>query len=155
MIDPDDLRRLVIRPILGRMELHSRSAENLLLGTSLAESVVDGDTHLKQISGPALGIYQIEPATHDDVWQHFLAFRHPLELKVKGFLVGHEDKEVQLIWNLAYQTAIARVIYLRVKERLPEADDLWSIALYWKTYWNTSAGAGTIEGFLRKAGAYL
>lgn len=155
MIDPNDLRRLVIRPVLEQMELYSKSAENLLLGTSLAESVVNGDTHLKQINGPALGIYQIEPATHDDVWRHFLAFRHPLELKVRGFLVGHEDKEVQLIWNLAYQTAIARVIYLRVREKLPDADDIRGIALYWKTYWNTSAGAGTVEGFLRKAGAHL
>jgi hypothetical protein len=156
MINPADLRALVIAPTLIYLQLHSTVAEKLLLGTALAESSVNGQTYLKQIQGPALGIYQIEPATHDDLWKNFLAFHHPLELRVRGLLVqaGLAEKEPQLIWNLAYATAIARLVYYRKKAVLPP-DDLQAIAQYWKRHYNTRLGAGTVAGFINKAGFYL
>ncbi|MEE9541175.1 MAG: hypothetical protein V3V85_06750, partial [Candidatus Thorarchaeota archaeon] len=48
------------------------AAVNLLLGTVYQESTINGITHLKQVGGPALGIYQIEPDTEHDTWENYL-----------------------------------------------------------------------------------
>ena len=61
---------MVIRPALTKINLWSRSAEELVLGTAIVES---GLTYLKQRGeGPALGLWQIEPATHEDLYTNFL-----------------------------------------------------------------------------------
>lgn len=55
-----------------------------------------------------------------------------------------------LITDLAYATAMARLVYYRRPEPLPEAHDLDGLARYWKAHFNTDLGAGTVEGFLSK-----
>ncbi len=45
-----------------------------------------------------------------------------------------------------YAAAMARVRYLRVKEAIPK--DPRDIAAYWKQYYNTPLGAGTVEKFI-------
>ena len=71
---------LVIRPALEKLSLWSLSAEELVLGTAIVES---GLTYLKQHGdGPALGLWQVEPATHDDLYTNFLNFRPELGSKL-------------------------------------------------------------------------
>ena len=43
---------------------------------------------------------------------------------------------------------MARIHYLRVPEALPAADDVVGLAAYWKRYYNTELGAGTVEKFV-------
>jgi len=43
---------------------------------------------------------------------------------------------------------MARVHYLRVSEAVP--DDLRGQAGYWKRYYNTRLGKGTVEGYMEK-----
>ena len=50
-------------------------AETLLLGTAKAES---GLIYLKQLKGPALGLYQNEPKTHKDTWDNYLKYKPEL-----------------------------------------------------------------------------
>ena len=70
------LRSKVIRPALTKINLWSRSAEELILGTAIVES---GLTYLKQRGeGPALGLWQGEPATHEDLYTNYLHFRPDL-----------------------------------------------------------------------------
>jgi len=128
------------------MGLWSEAAENLLVGTAVQES---GLTSLRQYgSGPALGLYQMEPATHDDIYTNYLRFHPKLLSKVRR-LMGSEPPELdQLATNLAYATAMARIHYLRVSEPLPDATDLRGLALYWKHYYNTALGAGEVEQFV-------
>lgn len=136
----------VIRPTLERLD-HGRrdeAVENLLLGTAIVES--QGLGFLKQISGPALGVYQIEPETHQDVWDNYLAFRADLASKVRSFASQTFQGEAELVPNLAYSTAIARVIYLRVKAPIP--NDLEGQAAYWKNHYNTRHGKGTTQHYL-------
>ncbi len=145
-----ELRLYVIRPTLKRLELWSESAENLLLATCAHESNMG--RYLTQQSGQALGIFQIEPATHLDVWQHYLSYRPTLAKKINLLRSDQEDqsiKESELITNLAYATAIARLIYLRVPAALPAADNLAQQADYWKRYYNTSLGKGDTDNFIR------
>ena len=138
----------VLQPTLEQIKLYSLSAENLLLGTALTES---GDLHyLHQLGqGPALGLYQMEPHTHDDIWDNYLAFRKDLRREVLAYLGPVPEPKDQLITNLAYATVMARVHYLRVKEPLPAADDHRGLANYWKEHYNTKLGAGKPDAFVR------
>ncbi len=146
-MDPSQFRVEVVRPVLVHLGLHSAAAENLLVGTALHES--GGLRWLRQLGGgPAFGIYQIEPSTHDDIWRNYLRFRPRLNDRVARLAAIEPTRPEQLITNLAYATAIARVHYLRVPAPLPDADDLGGLARYWKRHFNTHKGAGTVAGFI-------
>ena len=145
-----DLRLKIIRPTLEYLNLWSVSAENLLLGTAAVESMMG--RYLTQLNGPALGMYQTEPETHQDILQNYLFSRKELNDKVLG-LASHKNiytnRNEDLIYNMAYSTAIARIFYLRIPEALPAADDIEGLANYWKQHYNTEKGKGTIEQFVR------
>lgn len=153
MLNPHEFRRYVIRPTLQQLKLHSPAAEALLLGTALAESGLEA--LVQRGGGPALGLYQIEPATHDDIWRSYLAFKPRLAARVAIQAAGLRPGRSQLVPNLAYATAIARLVYLRQPSRLPPADDITALAAYWKAHFNTSAGKGTPEHFIRRAEPFL
>lgn len=152
MIAARDLRKYVVRPTLKRMNLWSQAAEELLLGTIAQESRMG--FYLHQISGPALGIYQIEPATHQDLWKNYLSYRADKQLMVASFasrvhsnLHDMNIDDDELIGNLAYSTAVCRMLYYRKPEALPDSKDIPGLALYWKTHYNTFKGKGTTEEF--------
>lgn len=157
MIDPIHLRNYVIEPVLKDLGLYSPQAVNLILGTACVES--DCGRWLRQRgSGPALGIYQMEPATHDDIWLNYLRLNrwklhdniwdmastqpstHPDDARVI------DSKE--LIGNLYYATAMTRIHYLRVPAPIPLT--LGEQAGYWKLYYNTELGAGSVLDYLKK-----
>jgi len=56
--------------------------------------------------------------------------------------------KANLIGNLYYQCAIARCKYLMIPEPLPAANDIEGLAKYWKKYYNSEQGKGTIEHFV-------
>jgi len=142
-----DLREVVIRPTLKKLNLWSEAAENLLLGTAAQESQMG--RYLRQINGPALGPYQCEPATLEDVWENYLVYHGDLAGEVMKMMAAHYSRTQQLAWNLKYATAIARIHYLRVPSALPPADDIPALAEYWKMHYNTQAGKGTVEEFIK------
>jgi len=62
-LDAGQLRMYVVRPVLRVMSAWSQPAEDLVMGTAAQESRL---TYLRQLGGgPALGLWQMEPATHD------------------------------------------------------------------------------------------
>lgn len=143
-LDIDQLRLHVIRPVLQRLDLWSQTAENLVLGTALHESHA---RYLRQINGPAMGIYQMEPATHYDIHENFLKHRTTLRLRVNqyaGFFSGDLPDPGEMIGNLFYATAMCRVHYLRVRDPLP-TNEPYALAQYWKQWFNTRLGKGTVE----------
>jgi hypothetical protein len=142
-ISPLHLREYIIKPTLQYLDLYSKSAENLLMGTAAQETKLG--RYLKQINGPAEGIYQMEPRTHEDIWNNFLPYKIPLKEKILQFATPRED---ELVWNLAYATAMVRIHYLRVTEPLPHEDDIEGLAKYWKDYYNTRLGKGTVNEFI-------
>lgn len=145
-IEPNQLRYLIIVPALQAIGLHSLAAEQLVLGTCCQESL--GGSYIKQLGkGPALGIYQMEPITHDDLHANFLKFKRDLSVKVNNLCVGIANAS-ELVWNLNYATAMCRIHYFRVKAPLPAANDFKAQARYWKKYYNTPKGKGTTEEYL-------
>lgn len=157
MINADDLRKLIIRPTLQFLGQYTEAAENLVLGTIAVESTVGGSTRLRQIVGPALGIMQIEPDTHADIWRNWLAYRPELRSRILALCPPHFlqpdgiPEHAALIGNIPYAVAIARQVYARRPEPLPAADDIRGLGEYWKRHYNTALGAGTVEKFI---GAY-
>lgn len=139
----------IIEPVLCNLKgvPFSSTASQLLLGTAIKES--GNFKYRKQIRGPALSYFQIEPETHDDIWENYLKYRPNLASTVKTFLSNpNADKLFELENNDNYTVVIARISYKRAPEPLPMLDDLSSMAKYWKKYYNTPLGKGTIKGFL-------
>lgn len=141
MIDVNQFRLNIVRPTLKLIGLHSQAAENLLVGTALKES---GLHYIKQLGGgPALGVYQIEPNTHDDIFFRYLStINHNLYEKINPLRGSRDNWELDLIGNLPYATAIARTKFWMDPEPLPEDDDIVGLAGIWKRVYNTSGGAG-------------
>ena len=145
MIDSTQLRTL-IRETLQSLDRHSLQAENLLLGTACQESHCG--TYIEQLGeGPALGIFQMEPATERDIWENYIVHRQSLQSAVASTCGRHEAGQ-WLKYDLAYQICMARIHYLRVPKALPAHDDIQGLAHYWKKYYNTNLGRGTEEEFI-------
>lgn len=152
-IDISEFRDDIVVPVLKGIGHYSESATALLLGTAAQES---NYFYLRQSNqGPALGLYQMEPATHDSLWENFLRYRQELADGVATYLVPDQDRLSQLIWNLAYATAMCRVFYLDKPASLPAADDIEGLGRYWKTYYNTAEGAGSVEEFVANYKRYV
>ncbi|KAF0146602.1 MAG: hypothetical protein FD153_90 [Rhodospirillaceae bacterium] len=142
MIDATQFLTHIIRPTLKHLDLHSTAVEMLLLGTAIQESRLG--TYLRQIGGgPALGVYQMEPAPHADIWTNFLGNRPDLAARVTSFVAPWADRLTNLVTNCAYATALARIHYFRVRAPLPAARDLTGLAAYWKDHYGIAAGRGT------------
>lgn len=144
--------RAMVRSVLLYLEPeipHSVAAEELVLGTAIQES---GLQHLRQLgNGPALGLWQCEPVTHDDLWDNYLAYQTALAGKVRGLASQHwwqRDRHGELVRNLAYAAAICRAHYRRCKEPLPAAGDLHQQAALWKLRYNTVHGKGTVAEYI-------
>ncbi len=128
------------------LELRSIIAEQLLLATAIQESHL---IHRKQIGGPALSYFQIEPKTHGDIWDNFLKDRPQLYRKITQLMsqpTANKIKELEN--NDKYATAIARIHYLRIPAPLPQFNDIPKMAAYWKKYYNTAIGKGREVDFI-------
>jgi len=148
-INPGQLRQLVISPALASIGLGGQAAEELLMGTVLQES--EGGTYLHQLGqGPAIGIFQMEPRTHDDLWASFLSRRADLSAKVSSLLMPGQSRLDQLAGNLLYAAAMARLLYYRCPEPLPAPGDIPAQAAFYKRWYNTAQGAASVESYLQR-----
>lgn len=136
--------RDLIERSLYRRDLHSPAAVNLLLGTAAKES--DFGTFLRQLgSGPARGAFQVEPGT-------FGWLRDDYGARYRD-LIGRTFDELE--WDLDLGIVVARLRYRVVPEPLPGPDDIDAMAAYWKQYYNTHKGKGTVEQFVQKYHQYV
>lgn len=139
--------KYVIEPVLRSMGLYSEEAVRLLLMIMAHES--RKGYYIKQTVGPAVGVYQMEPATHDDIYR-FLSMRGKEHL-VSNFEVyqaSFSDGASEMAGNMYYATAMARAFFLRFPESLPKGSDE-ELAKYAKRRWNTSAGKATWQDYLK------
>lgn len=131
---------------LVKIGLYSPDAVELLMGTCAQESAM-GKYRRQLGGGPALGVFQMEPATFRDIVENYLNHRPDLKekiLKLSG--VDALDNPDDLVFNDRLAVCMARVHYLRVKEAIPSDLDGW--ARYWKKYYNTPKGKGTEYEFV-------
>ena len=153
-MNANQLRELIIRPTLTKIGLSSAAAEELLLFTCAVES--DMGYLIAQVGGPALGIYQCEPATHDDIWKNFIRFRPEIWNCMQAWFQFHNMPAHHLLMvRIDYATAVARIHYRRVKQPLPDKDDINGIWEYYKEHYNTAQGKAQKEQSIAKYNKYV
>jgi hypothetical protein len=149
-INVHDFREYILAPALDLCQSlagvpDTPYVRDLLVATCAIETQMG--VYLHQTGrGPALSIYQIEPTSLEDLLKNFASQKRyaPLLAAVRVPAVSAED---EIMFNLRFATVCARLFYYRVKEPLPKLatfDNLWH---YYKTYWNTEAGAATSASF--------
>lgn len=143
-------REGLIRPVLQHLGRYSDEAERLLLGTAIRESEL---RHRRQLGGgPARGLFQMEPTTHDDIWSNFLVARsrRALAKRIHDTMSSADaDPIAELENNDAYACAMARAHYLRISDPIPVTGGVRALARYWKLHYNTPLGRGTAADFER------
>lgn len=146
MIDVKQLRECVIRPPLKAIGLYSLGAEELLIATASVESRLG--TYIKQEGGPALGIYQMEPTTFNDLMIAHIRGQpvSQIIMNVCGFKFIPDALE--MITNMKLATLMARLHYYRFPEPMPEKDDTEGLWKFYKKRWNTNLGDTTEKEFM-------
>ncbi len=138
----DELRLLVVRPTLKQLRAWSPGMEALLLGTAAQESELG--FHLKTGHRHGMGIFQILPSTHRQIWDKYLINFPALASKVRG-LASQRDflqhPHAELATNLRYATAIAWLIYRAAGVETVESENLPKMARLWKKHFHHGPSA--------------
>ncbi|WP_211333550.1 hypothetical protein [Sinobacterium caligoides] len=134
-LSAEELEHYVIRPTLSALDVESEGAVKLLLGTAALESHFSL-SHSHHSMPDGLGLFQITPQAHREVWDNYLAFRPNLASKVRGLASQHHfltSPDIELRTNLSYSTAIAWMIYQYHNEtnNLPIDEDVSSMGELW------------------------
>lgn len=175
MLDLLQFKDYVIKPALETISKNIPYSENavyLLLGTALQES---GLRAFRQYgNGPALGLLQLEPATHQDIWENYLIYRESLTSSILSLVPpsyltgtakrpmpgtprpGEEEIVLQIpqpdcvISFLFYAVIMARIQYRRSPMAIPDKEDIRGLARIWKQAYNTHKGKGVEIEFEEK-----
>ena len=150
MIDKKQLIQAIISILTpAPVSFASSSAITLLVLTAATES--KGGTYIKQINGPACGIFQMEPFTCRDIEARAPGALHEWLVKMRG----DYEHDYAMTYHLDYAIAVARVKYFMVREPLPTPDNIIGMALYWKKDWNTYEGAGKVDTAVDNYNLYI
>ena len=154
-MNPQQLYDYIIKPTHEYMggSYASKEANFLSLCTAAIES--NCGEYIKQRNGPALGIWQMEPATHNDIWENCDACYDDLgQSVIKLALCNHEghifNGENDLINSPKYACAMARLKYSMDHHPLPKLTgdnnvDSRAFFDYYKRVYNTELGASTFK----------
>lgn len=105
--------------------------------------------YLRQINGPALGLIQMEPATHnstwkfgDSIWDNALICGI---ISQEQFNNHSHPKPERLVYDLAYNVFMFRQRMFMFTEKIPK--DVHGISRYLKEYWNSAKGAAHDDSY--------
>lgn len=146
----------IIKPAHLYMGGHyeSKDANFLSLCTAAIESHCG--EYIKQLNGPALGVWQMEPATHSDIWLNCDKIQEPtngqgcvLAHRTRALMVSPDnDGDSDLIVSPMYACVMARLKYSMDSAPLPSRHDIRAVYDYYKRIYNTPLGASTYEKFI-------
>ena len=146
MFDPIQFRQRIVKPVLQGIGMWNENAEELMMGTCAVESA--GGTYLVQLGGgTALGIFQMEVATHDDIWVKWLPNNAAIASNLmRACILNGKPTAQDMIQNLYYSCAMARIQYFRnTPDQVP--DTLEGQAMWWLRYYNRG-GTQTVEKYV-------
>jgi hypothetical protein len=119
--------------------LHSDAAVELLAMICAHES--HGGKYRRQIGGgPALGIFQIEPPTHNDVWNRSRS------ISANALKAGFKRDKNKMAESDEYSIFVARHIIMLDPKPIPTEPD--AMAFWCKKRWNTDEGKATADKYL-------
>jgi hypothetical protein len=136
-MNKQQLTDLVIIPTLDEIP-NGYSGEAVMAIQMIIAHESSGGESIAQNNGPALGLIQMEPATHDDVWKYGDSiWRNAVNLGVitraERILKKHPDS-YRLVYDLRYNVFMARQKLFMAQGALPlNAKDM---SVYLKKHWN-------------------
>ena len=139
----------IAEQVLKHMCVYSDEAMDLVMRTGAVESLYQNIEQQSENS-PAVGFFQVEQATADDIWHNYLMFRKTSMLPLVEQVTGHRFADgpwnrFQIMSNIALQVALCRLKYLRVPHPIPKSVN--AQAEYWLKYYN-GGGHGTVDRFI-------
>jgi len=128
----------IVTETLKEMDRFKPECVELLCMIAAHESMLG--KYRKQIKGPALSLLQIEPVTHNSVWDHCDSINklaNKLGIKRSLELLADDDR---------YAVFVARCYLLMDKNPLPKT--VCEMGEYAKTYWNSNSGKASPEAYI-------
>lgn len=154
MFNINQFRESIVQSTLKDLLMYAPESEELIVFTCAAESL--GGTYIRQVDGPALGIYQMEPETYTDIWQNFIKQQGGLCMMMFScFHISYMPSPERMIYDLRFATAMARLHYRRVAEPLPSVNDTGGLWSYYKRHYNTLKGKAEKEDSIEKYHAFV
>lgn len=153
MLDIKQFRELVVLPALHDLQMYTKEFAELLVFTCATESA--GGTYIKQITGPAVGIFQIEPNSLTDLWVNYVVRNaRYLNLLSMNFGLYKMPDPIDLITNMKLAAGVCALFYKRHKVNClsMEPDALWEI---YKKYYNTVKGKAEKETSLKAYAKFI
>jgi hypothetical protein len=141
------IRTLAVTDVSSRFQqIASKEAEDLLNGTFAQESGCG--RYVRELEGgPGRGFWQMNPKDHDEIWKMYLPNHAKLANAVLNLATCSKPPSADLLVdNIRYACAMARIHYLRQAEKIPSTIE--GQAAYWKKYYNSVDGAGTVEQYI-------
>ena len=139
----------VIIPTLNEIPKGFSSEAVLAITMIIAHESQRGE-YIHQAGGPALGLIQMEPATHDDTWKHGDSIWRNAE--ILG-IVNSSARECdnhppakRLIYDLRYCVFMARQRLFMKPGKLPITADVMSE--YLKIHWNSINGSAKFDSYM-------
>ena len=133
----------IAEKVCKELDMYSEDTVDLIIATGKAES---GFRALEQNKGPAVGFFQIEPDTIDDVLENYASYRPVIMNTLLELGLRQGEEHFSVMSNIALQVAFCRLCYRRVPDPIP--NNLNDMAKYWKKHYNTEKGKGTVKHFL-------
>lgn len=150
-IDPNQFINQVIVPATNLLQMTSKNAIGLMLGTAASESGIGSyiaqiDNNGNIVSNGGLGPFDMEEITHDDCWKNVVAPNQRIsDVMLKN---GGRRPADAMVTDLLYAAMMCRIQYSRFHESLPAYIDANAVYAYYKKYWNTGLGAATQDRFI-------
>ena len=109
--------------------------------------------YFKQLTGPARGIWQVEPASSQDVIENYVSHKNGLaDLLHAMYSPVLKYAHIQ---SPLYNCAIARLIVYRYPEAMPAYDDRFGMWEMYKHRYNSVSGAATKDEWDRNWDNYV
>lgn len=149
----EELKQL-IKEITIKMGMYSEESNLLLLMTAAHESKLKYRRQITKnfdYNKHAVSLFQIEKGTFISLFENYLRYR-PEKLKlledINAFVEfgEYESAFMDLENDDEFAIAVCRLIYYAIPKSLPSSQ--YDLACYWKKYYNTEYGKGTVEKFL-------
>jgi hypothetical protein len=153
-INASDFRSYVIQPALAALAPAgipvTKTAGDLLMATAAMET--DLGTWLTQVGGPALGVFQIEPESLDNLVSRLSAKQvtalfsvmpaQPTGAEMSGWVAENIEG------NLLLAAAICRLFYWQAPFAMPASSTVSRLWTVYKTWYNTAEGGATMADFV-------
>ncbi|ACI52185.1 conserved hypothetical protein [Gluconacetobacter diazotrophicus PA1 5] len=148
MISPlADIKRNIVAPVVLDLDIPGDEFARIQLMTGIGNAETGYRTR-RQVDGPALGFWQVEPATHDDLWRNWLAYRPALAEVARTYLPAQFEDRLDaqaLVLSDRYAACIAALVFYRSPVPLPARGNARAQCAAWKQAYNTAAGAGAVD----------